>query len=54
MVVSVELDGSLIEFLVSVGWLEPRDSYKRSDIAKAIGRVLADAARAYRDHQMRS
>jgi hypothetical protein len=45
MVVPIEIDGALIDFLVSVRWLERRESYKRSEVGDAIVRLLRDAMR---------
>jgi hypothetical protein len=45
MVIQVEIDGALIDFLVSVRWLPRQETYTRSEIADAIERMLRDAAR---------
>jgi hypothetical protein len=44
MVVPIEVDGPLIDWLVSVRWLERRETYRREEIARAIERLLDDAA----------
>jgi hypothetical protein len=48
MVVPLELDPDLVDWLVSVGWLDARRSDDRLEIARAIGRMLTEAMRADR------
>jgi hypothetical protein len=48
MVVQIEIDGVLIDWLVAMRWLEPRETYRREQIANAIRRMLVDAAQSVR------
>jgi hypothetical protein len=45
MVVPIEIDGELIDWLIAVRWLEPAKADDRREIGAAIRRMLADAAR---------
>ena len=44
IVVPVEVDECIIEFLVRRIWLKEPDSHKRAEIGAAIARALAEAA----------
>ena len=46
--VPLELDAALIDWLVAVQWLAPAKADDRVEIARAIGRMLTDAARSDR------
>jgi hypothetical protein len=48
MCVMLELDGPLIDWLVSVQWLEPAKADDRVEIGDAIRRMLTDAMRSDR------
>jgi hypothetical protein len=45
LVVPVEIEFSLVDMLARLRWMERRESYRRAEIARAIERMLADAAR---------
>ena len=44
MTVTVEIDRRIVDLLVRNGWLPARDVDSRSEIASAIGRMLAEAS----------
>jgi hypothetical protein len=42
--IEIAIDATVIDRLVKWRWLKPRDMHERSEIAAAIGRMIADAA----------
>jgi hypothetical protein len=48
MIVRLELDGSLLTFLVRLGWLDDDRSHDPAAVAEAIVGLLADADEADR------
>jgi hypothetical protein len=45
MMVTIEIDAALVDLLCRTGWLSNCTVAERGDIARAIERLLADAAR---------
>jgi hypothetical protein len=45
MTVQIEIDCRVLSMLVRLQWLEPKDCHQRCEIADAIERLLANAAR---------
>jgi hypothetical protein len=45
MVLQLEIDDSVVDWLCHYGWLPPRDVHERDEIARAIERLLQDSAR---------
>jgi hypothetical protein len=42
---TIEADGELLNLLVQLGWLAEREATDKRAVERAIGRMLADAAR---------